>query len=104
MLIIERIHLKKFQKHIKEWLAIVANPIPEEYSMDKELIDSSIAQAIAEANEKGIHGKEITPFLLDKVQQITGGESLQSNIKLVFNNAMLGAEIAKEYCKFLAKK
>lgn len=78
---------------------LVANPIPEEYSMDKKLIDKTIAEAIDEANKLGIHGKNTTPFLLDKIQKLTGGESLASNIQLVYNNAELGAKIAIELSK-----
>ncbi len=75
---------------------LVTNPIPEEYSMDPEYINKNIADAIEEANQLGIKGKETTPFLLDKIQKLTGGDSLKSNIQLVFNNARLGAEVAKE--------
>jgi pseudouridine-5'-phosphate glycosidase len=78
---------------------LIANPIPEEYSMDKDYIDAKIDEAVSEANEKGIKGKEITPFLLDKIQQITGGDSLFSNIQLVKNNAVLAAKIAAAYAK-----
>ena len=73
---------------------LVGNPIPEQYSMDKETIDAAIDQAIKEANEQGIHGKETTPFLLAKVSELTGGDSLESNIQLVFNNVALGAKTA----------
>ena len=75
---------------------LVTNPIPEEYSMDPEYISKNIADAIEEANKLGIKGKETTPFLLDKIQKLTGGDSLKSNIQLVFNNARLGAAIAAE--------
>lgn len=74
---------------------IVANPIPEEYSMDPKRINAAIDEAISEMNKLGIHGKETTPYLLDKVQKLTGGDSLESNIKLVLNNAALAAKIAK---------
>ena len=74
---------------------IVANPIPEEFSMDPERINAAIDEAITEMNRLGIHGKETTPYLLDKVQKLTGGDSLESNIKLVLNNAALAAKIAK---------
>ena len=73
---------------------LVTNPIPEEYSMDKDVIDAAIEQALAEAKEQGIHGKETTPFLLAKVVELTGGESLESNIQLVLNNAALAARTA----------
>ncbi len=78
---------------------LVTNPIPEEYSMDPEYINKNIADAIAEADRLGIKGKETTPFLLDKIQKLTGGSSLASNIQLVFNNARLGAAVATELCK-----
>ncbi|MDY4755091.1 MAG: pseudouridine-5'-phosphate glycosidase [Candidatus Faecousia sp.] len=78
---------------------LVTNPIPEEYSMPKDIIDAAIDQAIAECNEKGIKGKETTPFLLARVAELTGGDSLASNIRLVYNNAKLTAQTAVEYCK-----
>ena len=76
---------------------LVTNPIPAEYSMDAAEINAVIDQAIAEANQLGIHGKETTPFLLAKVKEITGGDSLQANIRLVFNNARLAAQTAVAY-------
>lgn len=75
---------------------LIANPIPEEYSMDSAQINSVIENAVKEAEEKGVKGKDITPFLLDKIQKITEGKSLEANIQLVYNNVKLGAEIAKE--------
>ena len=78
---------------------LVTNPIPEEYSMDKETIDGAIEHALKEANDAGIKGKETTPFLLAKVVELTGGESLESNIKLVMNNAKVAALTACELCK-----
>ena len=78
---------------------LVTNPIPEEYSMDKAVIDAAIDQAIKEASEKGIKGKETTPFLLAKVVELTGGDSLDSNIALVLNNARLAAKTAAEFVK-----
>lgn len=78
---------------------LVTNPIPEEYSMPKEIIDAAIDRAIAECNEQGIKGKETTPFLLARVAELTGGDSLASNIRLVYNNAKLTAQTAAEYCK-----
>ena len=76
---------------------LVANPIPEEYAMPLETINAAIDQAIAESVEKGIHGKETTPFLLARVAELTGGNSLESNIQLVFNNARLAAKTAAVY-------
>ncbi len=79
--------------------AVIANPIPVEYAMPVETINSAIEQALAEADEQGIAGKESTPFLLARVCELTGGNSLDSNIQLVLNNARLGAAIAKSYCE-----
>ena len=76
---------------------LVANPIPEEYAMPLETINAAIDQAIAESVEKGIKGKETTPFLLARVAELTGGNSLASNIQLVFNNARLAAKTAVHY-------
>ena len=73
---------------------LVTNPIPEEYSMDPAVINAAIDEAIAQCNAQGIHGKETTPFLLAKVKELTGGDSLDSNIQLVFNNARLAAQTA----------
>ncbi|WP_414713545.1 pseudouridine-5'-phosphate glycosidase, partial [Schnuerera sp.] len=67
---------------------VVANPIPKEYEMDPKTINKAIKDALNEAKTKDIKGKEVTPFLLDKVKEITKGNSLQSNIELVYNNAV----------------
>ncbi len=77
---------------------LVTNPIPEEYSMDPAVINKAIDEAVAEAARLGIHGKETTPFLLAKIKDITGGDSLDSNIQLVFNNARLAARTAAALC------
>ncbi|PXF30886.1 pseudouridine-5'-phosphate glycosidase [Pokkaliibacter plantistimulans] len=73
---------------------VIANPIPEQFAMDRSKIDQAISNALAEMDEKGIGGKDSTPFLLAKVAEITGGDSLKANIQLVFNNARLAAQIA----------
>ena len=73
---------------------LVANPIPEVYAMDYDIINEAIQNALREADALNIKGKETTPFLLDKIQKLTGGKSLDSNIRLVYNNAALGAKIA----------
>ena len=78
---------------------LVTNPIPEEYSMDSEYINKEIDIAIEEMNKLGIKGKETTPYLLDKIQKLTGGESLEANIRLVLNNAMLASKVAVELKK-----
>lgn len=74
--------------------AVIANPIPEEDALDATFINGIIEQALKEAEEKGIQGKEVTPFLLGKVKELTEGKSLEANIALVKNNAKIGAEIA----------
>lgn len=78
---------------------LVTNPIPEEYSMDKPVIDAAIEQALKECREQGIKGKDTTPFLLAKVVELTGGDSLESNIKLVLNNAKVAAKTAAAIIK-----
>ena len=78
---------------------LVTNPIPEQYAMDKAVIDAAIEQAVAESKEQGIHGKETTPFLLARVVELTGGDSLESNIQLVLNNAIVASKTAAELCK-----
>ena len=78
---------------------VVANPIPEEYSMDHAVIDKAIEKAVAMAKEKGIHGKATTPFLLATIKDLTGGDSLASNLQLAYNNARVAADIAVEFAK-----
>ncbi len=78
---------------------LLTNPIPEEYAMDDAVINGAIDEAIKEMDEQGIKGKACTPFLLAKVASLTGGDSLDSNIQLVFNNAKLMAQVAVNYSK-----
>ena len=78
---------------------LVTNPIPEEYSMDPAVINAAIEKAVADAKAQGIHGKQTTPFLLAAIKDITGGDSLASNIQLVYNNARLAAKTAAELSK-----
>ena len=78
---------------------LITNPIPEEFALDEKVMNKAINQALKEADEQGIRGKESTPFLLKRVVELTGGESLESNIQLVLNNARLGAQIAVELSK-----
>ncbi len=90
--------------HVKRALGLeggmlVTNPIPEEYSMDPDVINAAIDEAIAEAAAQGVHGKATTPFLLAKVKELTGGDSLDSNIHLVYNNAALAADTAAALCR-----
>lgn len=78
---------------------VVGNPIPSEFAMKKEYIDKNIDEALIEADKLGIKGKKITPFLLDKIQKLTEGKSLEANIRLVYSNVALAAKIACEYVK-----
>ena len=84
----------KFNLNLKGGV-VIANPIPEKFQMDYNVISKAIDNAVKEAEEKGIKGKDSTPFLLAKIKEVTGGESLKSNIQLVYNNGKLAAEIAK---------
>ncbi|HSN66230.1 MAG TPA: pseudouridine-5'-phosphate glycosidase [Fusibacter sp.] len=78
---------------------IVANPIPVAFEMDYDTINFAIDSAVSESEKAGIKGKESTPFLLAKVKELTGGDSLDSNIELVYNNAKVAARLAVEYSK-----
>ena len=78
---------------------LVTNPINEEDSLDEEVMNNAINEAITSMNEQGIKGKDTTPYLLKTIVEITKGKSLESNIKLVFNNCLLASLIAKEYHK-----
>ncbi|MBI5260131.1 MAG: pseudouridine-5'-phosphate glycosidase [Burkholderiales bacterium] len=76
---------------------VVANPIPAEHALPREVMDRAIAQALAEAQQQGVQGKAVTPFLLGRVNALTGGDSLASNIQLVLNNARLAAAVAAAF-------
>jgi pseudouridine-5'-phosphate glycosidase len=76
---------------------VIANPIPAEMEMDVGIINSAINQALEESVAQGIRGKHVTPFLLARVKDLTGGDSLESNIALVMGNARLAASIAVAY-------
>ncbi|MTI13879.1 pseudouridine-5'-phosphate glycosidase [Sansalvadorimonas verongulae] len=88
----------KWESHLRGGI-VIANPIPKQHSMAKDVIDQAIEQALKELDEQGIKGKESTPFLLSRVKELTGGDSLKSNIALVMNNARLASAIAVEYSK-----
>lgn len=75
---------------------LVTNPIPAEHSLDDDFINPIIAQASADAQEKGIHGQALTPFLLARINELSDGKSLASNLVLLHHNATLAAKIAKE--------
>lgn len=76
---------------------LVCNPIPKQYEMDYNIINAAINKALKELDENNIKGKEATPYLLAKIKEITNGESLKSNIELVYNNVLLACKIAKSY-------
>lgn len=78
---------------------LVTNPIPEEDSLDEKIMNDAIDQALLEAQRDGIKGKDTTPYLLSKIKDITNDSSLDSNIKLVYNNAKVGAQIASAICE-----
>lgn len=82
---------------------LIVNPIPNEYAMDEDYINANIEQALVQADNLGITGKAITPFLLDKIQRLTEGKSLAANIQLVYNNVRLACRIAQQLCLIRAK-
>ncbi len=76
---------------------VIANPVLQEDAMEKLVVEEAISKSLKEASEKGLNGKAVTPFLLERVSQLTDRESLKTNIALLFNNAILGAQIASAY-------
>ena len=88
----------KIDNHLEGGI-LITNPIPEQYAMDEKIINKAIETALKKADELGIKGKEVTPYLLKTIVELTNGQSLESNIQLVLNNARVGAEIMKEYKK-----
>ena len=78
---------------------VIANPVPKEHELPKSYIDGIIEEAVKEAETQGISGKDSTPFLLGKIVEKSEGKSLNTNIKLVENNAVLGAKIAVAFNK-----
>ena len=78
---------------------IIANPVPEEYALSMEYMNEKIEEAVSAAEKEGVKGKKLTPYLLNKIKELTGGKSLKANIALVKNNARLAAKIACELIK-----
>ena len=78
---------------------LIGNPVPEAAAMEEKVIQQAMDQALAEAEAKPIIGKEVTPFLLDRIHALTAGKSLQTNIALIQNNARVGAHIAVAFHK-----
>ncbi len=75
---------------------LIVVPPPEEVALPRDAVEKMIEQALAEAREKAIHGPAVTPFLLNRVSELTGGASLRANLELLRNNARLAAQIAKQ--------
>ena len=78
---------------------VIGNPIPEEYALNYDEMETVITEALQEAKEQGIHGKATTPFLLARIKELTGGVSFASNLQLAYNNARLAARVAKAYAE-----
>ena len=76
---------------------VIANPVPAQFAMPGDVVDAAIEQALKEADEQGVGGKHATPFLLARVNALTGGDSLSTNIELVLHNARLASAIAQEF-------
>jgi pseudouridine-5'-phosphate glycosidase len=93
-----RILRAKWQLGLKGGV-VIANPIPQSAALDQEMVDGAIAQALADADAQGVSGKEVTPFLLSRLEELTGGASLEANIALVRNNASVAASIAHAYAE-----
>nr|MBO2471492.1 pseudouridine-5-phosphate glycosidase [Bacillota bacterium] len=82
---------------------LVVNPVPEEHEVPRAVIDAAIEQALRDAEARGIVGKAVTPFVLARIKDITGGDSLKANTALVINNARLAAEIAVAYAELVRR-
>jgi len=89
----------RLQREIGPGGLLIANPIPEDKALDAETIEAHIAQAVTEAKAQGIAKKDVTPFLLARVVELTGGQSLKANMALVENNAVLAAQVAVELAR-----
>jgi pseudouridine-5'-phosphate glycosidase len=89
----------RLQREIGPGGLLVANPIPETHALDAEEIEANIAEAVDEARAQGVGQKALTPFLLGRLVEMTGGRSLQANIALVVNNAELAADVAVELAR-----
>ena len=89
----------RLQREIGPGGLLIANPIPETFAMEERAVEERIAEAVAEAKEQGVGRKEATPFLLQRVVELTGGRSLEANIALIRNNAILAAQTAVELAR-----
>jgi len=97
MQIAEVLHTKRGMK--LDGGMVIANPIPSEFAMDPERINRIIDRATTEADKLGISGKQITPYLLQRIYELSDGASLRSNVELLLNNVRLGAQIASAFCE-----
>jgi pseudouridine-5'-phosphate glycosidase len=86
----------RLQRQIGPGGLLIANPIPEDKALDPQAIERRIAEAVAEAKAKGVSKKDVTPYLLGRIVELTEGRSLEANMALVRNNAALAATIAVE--------
>ncbi len=89
----------RLQREIGPGGLLIANPVPEEQALEQAVIEERIAEAVAEAKAQGVGKKEATPFLLRRVVELTGGRSLEANVALIKNNAILAAQAAVELAK-----
>jgi pseudouridine-5'-phosphate glycosidase len=89
----------RLQREIGPGGLLIANPIPQDHALEEAAIEARIAEAVADAKTQGVGKKEATPFLLRRVFELSGGESLEANVALIKNNAMLAAQAAVELMK-----
>src|SRR5882757_4628521 len=89
----------RLQREIGPGGLLIANPVPHDHALEEAAIEARIAEAVAEAKSQGVGKKEATPFLLRRVVELSGGQSLEANIALIKNNAMLAAQTAMELMK-----
>jgi pseudouridine-5'-phosphate glycosidase len=84
--------------------ALISNPIPSEFEIHNSEVEPAILSAVLEAEKNGIGGKNLTPFLLARIKEITDGRSLNANLQLVYNNAKVAALISSEYSALISSK
>jgi pseudouridine-5'-phosphate glycosidase len=93
------VRMIRLQREIGPGGLLIANPIPQDHALEEAAIEARIAEAVAEAKVQGVGRKEATPYLLRRVVELSGGKSLEANIALIRNNAMLAAQAAVELMK-----
>lgn len=96
--------IKQKRENNLQGAVLIANPVPKKYSLNQDYIDKIIEAALFEAQQKNISGKAVTPFLLDRINHISRGKSLKTNIALIKNNALVGALISVELSKLKGDK